>query len=125
MKLVKGKKYDVRTLALKGWKGPRGSDTSGYNLYDYFDSRGAYLGADKHRISPVVSRKRGNPSRKPTKAQRAAKAKKAATARRVASALANFLKQANPGTKYEAAGYRKTKTGYSIITRKAPKKGNR
>src|SRR5271166_5948314 len=52
----------------------------------------------------------------PTKAQRATRAKKAATERRVASALAKYLKQANPGMKTAGAKVQKLKGGVIKIT---------
>lgn len=52
----------------------------------------------------------------PTKAQKRVKAKTAATKRRVASALAKFLKQANPGSKAVGAKVQKLKGGVIKIT---------
>ena len=62
MKLRKGKRYDVDKLEFVRWTRGDGSSTAGYNLYDYFTRHGEYLGADSHRISPVV-KVRGNPAR--------------------------------------------------------------
>jgi hypothetical protein len=54
-RLRKGVKYDIRNLSFKGWTRGDGTPTDGYNVYDYFESDGTYLGPDDHRISPIVS----------------------------------------------------------------------
>jgi len=57
------------------------------------------------------------PKRKnPTKAQKRAKAQKASVQRRVASALAKFLKQANPAMKTAGASIQRLKGGVIKIT---------
>jgi len=59
----------------------------------------------------------------PTKAQKREKARKASVKRRVATALANFLKQANPGSKATSAKVTRLKGGgFTIRPIKAVKR---
>jgi|AGTN01.3.fsa_nt_gi hypothetical protein len=55
MKLVKGQKYDVSTLTLEGWTDEQTATDGGYQLRNYFDADGCYLGADSEGVEPVVS----------------------------------------------------------------------
>lgn len=52
---TKGQQYviDELLLAFAGWTAGDGSGHEGYNVSDYFDSAGFYLGADKHGIEPL------------------------------------------------------------------------
>lgn len=36
-----------------GWTKGDGTGNEGYNVADYFDSRGQYLGPDEHGIEPI------------------------------------------------------------------------
>lgn len=53
MKLETGKKYDVAALtaAFEGWTG----EADGYNVADYFDADGRYLGPDEHGVEPMFA----------------------------------------------------------------------
>jgi hypothetical protein len=55
MKLTIGQSYDRKTLAVIGWTDGDGSSSDGYNVSDYFDRHGAYLGPDQHGIEPLFS----------------------------------------------------------------------
>jgi hypothetical protein len=119
MTLRKGKRYDVGKLQLVGWTRGDGSSVSGYNLYDYFTSDGRYLGADQHRIAPIVKRKANNPGgRKLTKKQRKAKAARTAKKTRVAKAAKALLKavRGNPARRFRGAMLTKYKDGSIKIT---------
>lgn len=54
MTLMQGKLYTISHLVLLGWTDGDGSGAEGYNLLDYFDYEGRYLGADQHGIEPIV-----------------------------------------------------------------------
>lgn len=49
-----GEIYDVTQLEIIGWTCGDGSGHNGYNLFDYFDATGQYLGADQYGIEPTV-----------------------------------------------------------------------
>lgn len=51
--LIRGRKYDWNTLRLIGWTEGDGSGSEGYELCHYFESDGAYKGADQHGIEPI------------------------------------------------------------------------
>lgn len=51
MELITGNTYDVSFLRLVGWTG---QEHEGYNIADYFDAQGRYLGADEAGIEPIV-----------------------------------------------------------------------
>lgn len=55
MKLTKGNTYDLATLTCTGWTEGDGSGSDGYNVSDYFDSAGRYLGPDEHGIEPIFA----------------------------------------------------------------------
>jgi hypothetical protein len=55
MKLTKGNTYDLATLNCIGWTAGDGSGSEGYNVADYFDATGRYLGADDHGIEPIFA----------------------------------------------------------------------
>ena len=46
--------YDIHALELMGWTDGDGTGTEGYNLADYFDAAGKYLGPDICGIEPMV-----------------------------------------------------------------------
>ena len=52
MKLINGKIYDLNNLTLIGWTNGNGSGHEGYNVADYFDKQGRYLGPDQDGIEP-------------------------------------------------------------------------
>lgn len=52
--LVLGKRYDIKLVVLMGWTEGDGSGSDGYNLSDYFDRHGVYLGPDDYGIEPIV-----------------------------------------------------------------------
>lgn len=62
VKLIRGRIYDVSALEFIGWTRGDGTSTTGYNAWDYFDSNGRFLGADRHRIVPIFRRLRANAS---------------------------------------------------------------
>lgn len=47
--LTEGELYDVQSVRDAGFS----IDDAGYQIGDYFDSRGVYLGADAHGIAPA------------------------------------------------------------------------
>ncbi len=57
MKLDTGKIYDLDNLALIGWTDGNGSGHEGYNIADYFDHNGEYLGPDQNGIEPEFEEK--------------------------------------------------------------------
>jgi len=80
----------------------------GQNLYEAESLESAKNWVDRFAGTPT----RGNRARKnPTKAQKREKARKASVQRRVASALAKFLKQANPAMKTAGATVTRLKGG--------------
>lgn len=54
-KLIKGQKYDVTTLMLDGWTDEQTATDGGYQLRNYFDSEGRYLGPDSEGVEPLVT----------------------------------------------------------------------
>jgi hypothetical protein len=44
---------DAGSWQLAGWTAGDGSGHDGYNVADYFDAAGEYLGADQHGIEPI------------------------------------------------------------------------
>jgi len=50
--LVKGDRYDVASVRAAGWT----LEDAGYQLGDYFDVAGRYLGPDQHGIEPIPGR---------------------------------------------------------------------
>jgi len=84
--------------------------------------RRAQQGYERELSAGTIRRR--NPTM--TKAQKREKARKASVQRRVATALANFLKQKNPGKRYTGATMRTNKGGSITITPiKAVKRGKR
>lgn len=55
MTLEQGKTYDLNTLECTGWTEGDGSGSDGYNVADYFDAQGRYLGADELGIEPTFA----------------------------------------------------------------------
>ena len=64
MKLTKGQKYNVETLEFAGWtgndaiydeSGNRNPGMDGYNVSDYFDADGRYLGPDIYGVEPTFA----------------------------------------------------------------------
>lgn len=60
MKLTVGKKYQVDSLTFTGWTDCSSLNgecepgaTEGYNVSDYFDRDGVYLGQDEYGIEPL------------------------------------------------------------------------
>lgn len=54
-KLIKGQKYDVSTLMLEGWTDEQTATDGAYQLRNYFDAEGRYLGPDAEGVEPIVS----------------------------------------------------------------------
>jgi hypothetical protein len=44
--------YDIQKLVPQGWNA---IDHEGYNVWDYFDEQGRYLGPDHLGVEPVFS----------------------------------------------------------------------
>ena len=55
MKLEKGKIYDLDNLNCIGWTDGDGTGNEGYNVGNYFDSCGRYIGPDEHGIEPIFA----------------------------------------------------------------------
>ncbi len=53
--LVKGMKYNVKSLSLIGWTVGDGSGAEGYTLENYFDAEGTYRGPDICGIEPIIA----------------------------------------------------------------------
>jgi len=64
MRLQQGKVYDIKALKFTGWtgnesiyddQGNRNPGMDGYNVADYFDDNGRYLGPDIHGVEPTFA----------------------------------------------------------------------
>lgn len=64
MKLQQGKAYDVTALKFTGWtgsesiyddQGNRNPGMDAYNVVDYFDDDGRYLGPDMYGVEPIFA----------------------------------------------------------------------
>ena len=53
MILEAGKIYNLDELVCTGWTDGDGSGAMGYNVWDYFDAEGRYLGPDICGIEPI------------------------------------------------------------------------
>lgn len=53
MILETGQIYDPNALVFIGWTDGDGSGAIGYNVWDYFDAGGRYLGPDICGIEPI------------------------------------------------------------------------
>lgn len=50
-----GQRYDWQSLEFIGWTKGDGSGSEGYQVGNYFDASGKYLGADEHGIEPIFT----------------------------------------------------------------------